>query len=79
MRTLKRQDARSRPGVERPSHIDGTTGSEEKTGTTSRISESVTAARLQTVHTYGYQDAATVLADFREMVDAILKERGLSS
>lgn len=33
--------------------------------------------RLQTVRPYGYQDAATLLADFWILVDAVLKERGV--
>lgn len=33
--------------------------------------------RLQTVRPYQYQDAATLLADFWEQVDSILKEKGV--
>jgi len=33
--------------------------------------------RLQTVKPYDYQDAATLLADFWQAVDAVLKERGV--
>ena len=33
--------------------------------------------RLQAVGTYEYQDAATLLADFWEMVDAVLRQRGI--
>jgi hypothetical protein len=33
--------------------------------------------RLQTVKSYDYQDAATLLADFWQAVDAVLKERGV--
>lgn len=32
--------------------------------------------RLQTVKPYAYEDAATLLADFWQTVDAVLKERG---
>jgi hypothetical protein len=33
--------------------------------------------RLMTVRIYEYQDAATLLADFWQMVDAVLRERGV--
>jgi hypothetical protein len=33
--------------------------------------------RLRTVKTYGYSDAAALLADFWTEVDAVLKERGV--
>jgi len=33
--------------------------------------------RLRTVKPYAYQDAATLLADFWQVVDAVLKERGV--
>lgn len=33
--------------------------------------------RLRTVRPYDYQDAATLLADFWTLVDAVLKERGV--
>jgi hypothetical protein len=33
--------------------------------------------RLQTVRPYEYQDAATLLADFRGTVDAVLREKGV--
>jgi hypothetical protein len=33
--------------------------------------------RLQTVRSYAYQDAGTLLADFWAQVDAVLKERGV--
>jgi len=33
--------------------------------------------RLQTVKRYDYQNAATLLADFWQAVDAVLKERGV--
>jgi hypothetical protein len=33
--------------------------------------------RLRTVRPYEYQDAATLLADFWETVDAVLRERGV--
>lgn len=33
--------------------------------------------RLRTVRPYDYQDAGTLLADFWEAVDAVLKERGV--
>ena len=33
--------------------------------------------RLQTVKPYAYEDAATLLADFWQEVDAVLKERGV--
>lgn len=33
--------------------------------------------RLRTVRPYDYQDAATLLADFWTMVDAVLRERGV--
>ena len=33
--------------------------------------------RLQTVKPYAYEDAATLLADFWQAVDAVLKERGM--
>ena len=33
--------------------------------------------RLQTVKPYAYEDAATLLADFWQAVDAVLKERGV--
>jgi hypothetical protein len=33
--------------------------------------------RLRTVKPYEYQDAATLLADFWETVDAVLRERGV--
>lgn len=32
--------------------------------------------RLQTVRPYAYEDAATLLADFWQAVEAVLKERG---
>ena len=32
--------------------------------------------RFQTVKPYAYEDAATLLADFWQAVDAVLKERG---
>lgn len=35
--------------------------------------------RLRTVRPYDYQDAATLLADFWETVDAVLKERGVTT
>ena len=34
--------------------------------------------RLQTVKPYAYEDAATLLADFWQAVDAVLKERGVT-
>ena len=34
--------------------------------------------RLRTVRPYDYQDATTLLADFWETVDAVLKERGVT-
>jgi hypothetical protein len=34
--------------------------------------------RLQTVKPYAYKDAATLLADFWQAVDAVLKERGVT-
>jgi hypothetical protein len=33
--------------------------------------------RLQTVKPYDYQDAGTLMADFWQLVDAVLKERGV--
>ena len=33
--------------------------------------------RLRTISAYEYQDAATLLADFWETVDAVLRERGV--
>jgi len=33
--------------------------------------------RLQTVKPYAYEDAAALLADFWQAVDAVLKERGV--
>lgn len=33
--------------------------------------------RLQTVKPYAWEDAATLLADFWQVVDAVLKERGV--
>ncbi len=33
--------------------------------------------RLRTIRPYEYQDAATLLADFWETVDAVLRERGV--
>lgn len=33
--------------------------------------------RLRVVRTYEYSDAATLLGDFWEMVDAVLRERGV--
>lgn len=33
--------------------------------------------RLRTVRPYDYRDAATLLADFWDLVDAVLKERGV--
>jgi len=33
--------------------------------------------RLRTIRPYEYQDAATLLADFWEVVDAVLRERGV--
>jgi hypothetical protein len=33
--------------------------------------------RLRTIRAYEYQDAATLLADFWEAVDAVLRERGV--
>lgn len=33
--------------------------------------------RLQTVKSYAYRDAGTLLADFWTLVDAVLKERGV--
>jgi hypothetical protein len=33
--------------------------------------------RLRTIRAYEYQDAATLLADFWETVDAVLRERGV--
>jgi hypothetical protein len=33
--------------------------------------------RLQTVKPYAYRDVATLLADFWQAVDAVLKERGV--
>jgi len=33
--------------------------------------------RLRTIKAYEYQDAATLLADFWETVDAVLRERGV--
>jgi hypothetical protein len=33
--------------------------------------------RLRTIRSYEYQDAATLLADFWETVDAVLRERGV--
>lgn len=33
--------------------------------------------RLKTTRPYEYRDAATLLADFREQVEAILKEKGV--
>jgi len=33
--------------------------------------------RLRTVRPYDYEDAATLLADFWTLVDAVLKERGV--
>lgn len=35
--------------------------------------------RLRTVRPYDYQDAATLLADFWETVDAVLKKRGVTT
>jgi len=35
--------------------------------------------RLQTTVPYEYRDAATLLADFWEMVDAVLREKGVTS
>lgn len=35
--------------------------------------------RLRTVRPCDYQDAATLLADFWETVDAVLKERGVTT
>ena len=34
--------------------------------------------RLRTVRAYDYRDAATLLADFWAMVDAVLRERGVN-
>ncbi|HXQ50592.1 MAG TPA: DUF6516 family protein [Stellaceae bacterium] len=33
--------------------------------------------RLRTIRPYGYRDAAALLADFWETVDAVLRERGV--
>jgi hypothetical protein len=33
--------------------------------------------RLKTVRLYDYQDAATLLVDFRATVDAVLREKGV--
>ena len=33
--------------------------------------------RLRTIRAYEYQDAATLLGDFWETVDALLRERGV--
>jgi hypothetical protein len=33
--------------------------------------------RLRTIRAYQYRDAATLLADFWTMVDAVLRERGV--
>ena len=33
--------------------------------------------RLRSIRAYEYQDAATLLADFWETVDAVLRERGV--
>jgi len=33
--------------------------------------------RLRTVRPYDYRDGATLLADFWQSVDAVLKERGV--
>jgi hypothetical protein len=33
--------------------------------------------RLRTIRAYEYRDAATLLADFWTMVDAVLRERGV--
>jgi hypothetical protein len=33
--------------------------------------------RLRSIHAYEYQDAATLLADFWQTVDALLRERGV--
>ena len=35
--------------------------------------------RLRTIKPYEYQDAATLLADFWSVVDAVLRERGVIS
>jgi Family of unknown function (DUF6516) len=35
--------------------------------------------RLRTIRPYDYQDAATLLADFWETVDSVLRERGVIS
>jgi hypothetical protein len=35
--------------------------------------------RLKTVRPYDYQDAATLLADFWTLVDAVLRERGITT
>jgi len=35
--------------------------------------------RLRTIRPYEYRDAATLLADFWEAVDATLRERGVNS
>lgn len=35
--------------------------------------------RLETIRPYEYRDAATLLADFWETVDAVLRERGVIS
>lgn len=35
--------------------------------------------RLRTVKPYAYTDAATLLADFWDAVDSVLKERGVLS
>jgi hypothetical protein len=34
--------------------------------------------KLQSIRPYEYHDAATLLADFWEAVDAVLRERGVS-
>jgi hypothetical protein len=33
--------------------------------------------RLRTIRAYEYKDAATLLGDFWEMVDAVLRQRGI--
>jgi hypothetical protein len=43
----------------------------------SRSFASAKAGRLRTIGAYEYRDAATLLADFWETVDAVLRERGV--
>jgi len=43
----------------------------------SRFATAVMDSPRRTIRTYEYQDAATLLADFWDAVDAVLRERGV--